>query len=87
MYRLSNKLNINNKYLLSRIDDLLDQLRGTGLFLMINLRFGYYHILVRLEDVKKPVFRSCYGHYEYMVMPFGVTNALVVFMDYTKMIF
>jgi len=44
---------------------------------------------IRLEadDVQKTTFRSQYGHYEYMVIPFGVTNAPTVFMDYMNMIF
>jgi len=86
-YRQLNKLTIKNKYPLSKIDDLLDQLRGTSVFSKIDLRFGYHQILVKPEDVQKTTFRSRYGHYEYVVMPFGVTNALVVFMDYMNRIF
>jgi len=43
--------------------------------------------LVKADDVQKTTFRSRYGHYEYVVMPFGVTNAPVVFMDYMNRIF
>jgi len=86
-YRQLNKLTIKNKYPLPRIDDLLDQLRGAAVFSKIDLGSGYHQILVRPEDVQKTVFRSRYGHYEYVVMPFGVTNAPTIFMDYMNRIF
>ena len=82
-----NKLTIKNKYPLPRIDDLLDQLRGAVVFSKIDLRFGYHQILVKPEDVQKTAFRSRYGHYEYVVMLFGVTNAPSIFMDYMNRIF
>jgi len=86
-YRQLNKLTIKNKYPLPRIDDMLDQLRGAAMFSKIDLRFGYHQILVKPEDVQKMAFRSRYGHYEYVVMSFGVTNAPAIFMDYMNRIF
>jgi len=86
-YRKLNKLTIKNKYLLSRIDDLMDQLHEMLVFFKIDLRSGYHQILVKVEDVQKTTFRSRYGHYEYVVMSFGVTNAPALFMDYMNMIF
>ena len=86
-YRQLNKLTIKNKYPLPRIDDLLDQLRGAVVFSKIDLRSGYHQILVKPEILQKMAFRSRYGHYEYVVMPFGVTNTPAIFMDYMNRIF
>ena len=86
-YRQLNKLTIKNKYLLPRIDDLLDQLKGARVFSKIDLRSGYHQILVKPEYVQKTTFWSRYGHYEYVVMPFRVMNAPAVFKDYMNRIF
>ena len=86
-YRQLNKMTIKNTYPLPRIDDLMDQLHGSSVFSKIYLRSGYHQILVKADDVQKTAFRSRYGHYEYVVMPFGVTNAPAVFMDYMNRIF
>src|ERR1051325_13595 len=52
------------------------------------MRFsGYHQIRVKTEDIQKTAFRTRYGHYEYFVMPFGVTNAPGVFMEYMNRIF
>ncbi|RHN45425.1 putative nucleotidyltransferase, Ribonuclease H [Medicago truncatula] len=86
-YRQLNKVTIKNRYPLPRIDDLMDQLVGAKVFSKIDLRSRYHQIKVKDEDMQKTAFRTRYGHYEYKVMPFGVTNAPGVFMEYMNRIF
>ena len=82
-----NRVTIKNRYPLSRIDDLFDQLRGARFYSKIDLRIGYHQLRVREVDIPKTTFRTRYGHFEFTVMPFGLTNAPAAFMNLMHRVF
>ena len=86
-YRQINKVTVKNKYLLPRIEDLFDRLKGASVFSMIDLRSRYYQLRVKHVDILKTTFRTRYDHYEFLVMPFRLTNAPATFMDLMNKVF
>ena len=86
-YRQINKVTMKNKYPLLRIEDLFVQLKEASVFSKIELRKGYYQLRVKDVDVLKTAFRTRYGHYEFLVMSFGLTNAPTAFMDLMNRVF
>jgi hypothetical protein len=86
-YRTLNEVTVKNKYLLPRIDDRFDQLRGACVFSKIDLRLGYHQLKIRECDIPKTAFVSRYGLYEYTMMSFGLTNALGYFMYLMNKVF
>jgi hypothetical protein len=86
-FRKLNKVTVKNKYPLSRIDDRFDQLKDEKMFLKIDLRSGYHQVRIKHEDINKTAFRTRYGHYEFTVVLFGLSNAPIVFMSLMNGVF
>jgi hypothetical protein len=79
-FRQLNKVTIKKKYHFPRIDDLFDQLKGVRIFSKIDLRSRYHQVRIKEEDINKTMFITRYGHNEFTVVPFGLSNAPIVFM-------
>ncbi|KAG5734830.1 hypothetical protein E4T56_gene626 [Termitomyces sp. T112] len=82
-----NKVTKKNWYPLPLIGDLVDRLCSTKIYTKIDLRSGYNNVRIALGHEWKTAFRTCYGLFEYLVMPFGMTNSPTTFQYFMNNIF
>ena len=86
-YRPLNKLTVKNRFPLPRVDDLFDKLHGAQYFSSLDAASGFHQILLRPKDRPKTAFRTPFGHYQFKVLPFGLTNAPATFQTVMNRLF
>ena len=82
-----NKVTILNRYPLRLMNELRDRVGGSTIFTKLDLKSGYNLIRIKEGDEWKTAFRTRYGHFEYLVMPFGLANAPSTFQNMMNEIF
>ena len=86
-FQVVNKITVKNQYSLSRIDDILDQLKNVVYFTKLELQSGYHGIRIHENVILKTCFKTKQGLYEWIVIPFGICNALTTFMQVMNDVF
>jgi hypothetical protein len=85
-YRALNRITRKNRYPLPLISEAMDRLVGAKIYTKIDLRHAYNRIRIKAGDEWKTAFRTRYGHFEYLVMPFGLVNAPATFQGFINQV-
>ena len=78
-YRGLNAVTLKNRYPIPLVNEIMDHLSGAMIFTQLDLQDAYHWIQIQKGDKYKTAFHTCYGHFEYQIMPFGLANTPATF--------